>query len=320
MFTLIKENKINVAIPEQGSISNAIAIDRSGSVKDIKVSTNITHPYIGDISLKLTAPSGKEVVLRDREVENLNNIFTGDILAAFIGEQAKGKWTLTATDNASKDDGTLDSWGLELDCETYNNHTAEIYFPKAEGEKTLISRQHCRLNGRVLETFIDVEIDHPSIEDLIISIVAPSGSEVILHNRTGGPQNYIKKQYSTSLGALEGEQTEGIWTLKVKNLHTSSEGILKHWKIKFHYEPEDNLKVVEGIGPKIEELLKNAGIYSYVSLATTSSDAIRKILLAGGDRFKMHDPGTWPAQSSLAAQQRWEELDALKDALNGGRE
>ena len=93
----------------------------------------------------------------------------------------------------------------------------------------------------------------------------------------------------------------------------------KNWKIKFLYEPEDDLKVVEGIGPKIEGLLKNAGIYSYVTLATTAPAGIKDILLAAGDRYRMHDPGTWPRQSSLAAQGRWEELTALKNVLNGGK-
>jgi len=70
---------------------------------------------------------------------------------------------------------------------------------------------------------------------------------------------------------------------------------------------------------KIEELLKNAEIYSYVTLATTTPEAIKAILAAAGDRFKMHDPGTWPAQSSLAAQGRWVELNTLKEALDGGK-
>jgi len=102
-------------------------------------------------------------------------------------------------------------------------------------------------------------------------------------------------------------------------MHSSNDGVLKSWKIKFHYEPEDDLKVVEGVGPKIEELLKNAGIYSYVTLATTSPDAIKEILTAAGDRFRMHNPGTWPTQSSLAAQGRWEELNTLKEELDGGK-
>lgn len=323
MFTLIKENKINAAIPDGGSLSNAININRSGKVKDIKINTNITHPYIGDISLAITAPSGKKVVLRDREggeADNLHNTFSGDILADFIGESAKGDWILIATDNATKDSGTLDSWGIEVDCDAYTNHKKEIFIPELSSDKILTSVQECRFSGRILETLVDVEIVHPLIGDLIVSLVSPASTEVLLHNRTGGSQNHLKAQYSgTQVAALNGEKTEGPWMLKVQNMHSANDGVLKHWKIKFHYEPEDDLKVVEGIGPKIEELLKNAGIYSYVTLATTSPEAIKKILSAAGDRFRMHDPGTWPTQSSLAAQGRWDELNALKDELDGGR-
>lgn len=323
MFTLIKENKINAAIPDKGSLSNTITIRRSGNVKDIKVSANITHPHIGDISLKITAPSGKEVILSNKEggaTDNLNTTFSGDLLAGMIGESAKGDWTLTATDNATKDNGTLDSWGLELDCDAYNNHKAEIFIPELASNQILTSVQVCKFSGRILETMVDVEIDHPLIGDLVVSIVSPAGTEILLHDRTGGSQNHLKTQYSgTQLAGLNGEKTAGTWTLKIKNLHSSNNGVLKNWKIKFHYEPEDDLKVVEGVGPKIEELLKNAGIYSYVTLATTTSAAIENILSAAGDRFRMHNPGTWPAQSSLAAQGRWDELNILKEQLDGGK-
>jgi len=323
MFTLIKENKLNAIIPDQGSISNAIAINRSGNVKEIKVSANITHPHIGDISLKITSPSGKEVVLRDREggaTDNLDTVFSGEVLADLIGVEAKGNWVLTATDGSNTETGTLESWALEVDCTNYENHISEINIPETESEQSLISTQDCRLNGRVLEVIVDLEIEHPLIGDLVVSIVSPAGTEVVLHNRTGGSENHLKAQYDSSqLSGLVGEQTEGTWTLKVRNVHSSNNGVLKNWKIKFHYEPEDDLKVVEGIGPKIEGLLKNAGIYSYVTLATTSSEGIKDILLAAGDRYRMHDPGTWPRQSSLAAQGRWDELTALKDELDGGK-
>jgi subtilisin-like proprotein convertase family protein len=323
MFTLIKENKVHSEIPDQGSLSDSIAINKSGSVRSIKVSTNITHPYIGDISLTLAAPSGKTVVLRDREggsSDDLSTVFEGDLLADFIGEAAMGNWVLTATDNAAQDNGTLDSWGIEIDCEEYSNHKEEIFIPGVGSERILTSSQECRFSGRVVDAVVDVEIDHPLIGDLIVSIVSPGGAEVVLHDRTGGSQNHLQSQWSgDALSGLRGESTEGTWTLKVKNHHSSDTGVLKYWKIKFHYEAEDDLKVVEGIGPKIEELLKNAGIYSYVSLATTPADSIKDILTNAGDRYKTHNPGTWPTQSSLAAQGRWDELNALKEELDGGR-
>jgi ribosomal protein S1 len=81
----------------------------------------------------------------------------------------------------------------------------------------------------------------------------------------------------------------------------------------------DDLKVIEGIGPKIEEILHAAGIDSFATLAGKSADEIRDILLEQGSRFKMFDPTTWPEQSSLAADGKWDELQVMKDSLQGGK-
>ncbi len=320
MFTLLKKNQINASIPGQGSLTDSIHIHKEGNIKDIKISVNIPHPYIKDISIKITAPSGKEVSLKEKEGENKEGSFHGEILQDFIGEQAQGAWTITATGPANKDKGTLDSWSIELDCEEFKNEPTEIFIPEVEKEEVLLSTQDCRFDGRLTQAAVDVEIQHPLIGDLIVSIISPDGNEVALHDRVGGSQKYLKNHWNQeSLDGLVGSQTKGIWTLKIKNFHSSNEGTLKYWKVKFHYEAEDDLKIIEGIGPKIEELLKKAGIYSYLTLATTSPDRIKEILSAAGDRFNMHDPATWPKQSSLAAQGKWEELNMLKEVLDGGR-
>lgn len=81
----------------------------------------------------------------------------------------------------------------------------------------------------------------------------------------------------------------------------------------------DDLKIVEGIGPKIEQLLKDAGISNWVALAETPTDTIKEVLAAAGNRFKMHEPTTWPLQAGLAAQGKWDELQKLQDELQGGR-
>jgi|GEM_PF-4704215 len=81
----------------------------------------------------------------------------------------------------------------------------------------------------------------------------------------------------------------------------------------------DDLKVVEGIGPKIEELLNNAGIYSFEQLANARYERLKTILEEAGPRFQMHDPASWPEQSKLAADNKWEELKALQEKLNAGR-
>ena len=82
----------------------------------------------------------------------------------------------------------------------------------------------------------------------------------------------------------------------------------------------DDLKVVEGIGPKIESIFKAAGINTLSELAATTSDRLREILQEAGKRYRMHDPTTWPEQASLAAAGDLEKLKELQDALMGGRE
>lgn len=81
----------------------------------------------------------------------------------------------------------------------------------------------------------------------------------------------------------------------------------------------DDLKIVEGIGPKIEELLFQNGVYTYQQLAETPVEEIRNILSAAGSRFAMHDPGTWSAQALLAANGEWDNLKAYQDFLNAGK-
>jgi predicted flap endonuclease-1-like 5' DNA nuclease len=82
----------------------------------------------------------------------------------------------------------------------------------------------------------------------------------------------------------------------------------------------NDLKLVEGIGPKIAELCNDAGITTWRQLSNTSVDRLREILGAAGERFRVHDPGTWPFQSRLLADGHWHEFKSLIDRLDAGRE
>jgi len=89
-------------------------------------------------------------------------------------------------------------------------------------------------------------------------------------------------------------------------------GILKQWK-------QDDLKAVEGIGPKISELLKKGGINTWRELSNTAVPRIQEILDAAGPRYKLADPGSWPKQAGLAADAKWDDLEKLQDLLQGGK-
>lgn len=81
----------------------------------------------------------------------------------------------------------------------------------------------------------------------------------------------------------------------------------------------DDLTVVEGIGPKIADLCHGIGIRTWADLAETEVSLLRTMLNDAGQRFKAHDPGTWPQQAALLAQGAWDEFVALTDRLDGGR-
>jgi predicted flap endonuclease-1-like 5' DNA nuclease len=83
---------------------------------------------------------------------------------------------------------------------------------------------------------------------------------------------------------------------------------------------ENDLKIVEGIGPKIEALLNNAGINSWYDLAEASTEKLQSILDAGGENYAIHNPSTWPKQALLAYQGKWQELKDWQQNLLGGKE
>lgn len=80
----------------------------------------------------------------------------------------------------------------------------------------------------------------------------------------------------------------------------------------------DPLQKIEGIGPKIESLLVQAGIRTFHHVADAGVARLQEVLTNAGERFRLHDPSTWPEQARLAAAGKWEELDRYKEFLNGG--
>ncbi|AIZ40681.1 MULTISPECIES: 50S ribosomal protein L21 [Cellulophaga] len=78
----------------------------------------------------------------------------------------------------------------------------------------------------------------------------------------------------------------------------------------------DDLKKVEGIGPKIAETLVAAGISTFAELAKTDAAKISEII---ADVRGNHVTDTWPAQAKLAAEGKWDELKKWQDELDGGK-
>lgn len=115
-----------------------------------------------------------------------------------------------------------------------------------------------------------------------------------------------------SLDTGRSDRIGGTTDSKVEKLLIKM-GVLKKYK-------QDDLKAVEGIGPKIESLLHDAGIKTWRGLAETPVEKIQSVLDAAGSRYKLADPATWPKQAEMAADGKWKELKEYQDFLQGGRE
>jgi predicted flap endonuclease-1-like 5' DNA nuclease len=86
----------------------------------------------------------------------------------------------------------------------------------------------------------------------------------------------------------------------------------------FAVKGADDLEIIEGIGPKIAELLLTNGVKTFAQLAAMTAAQIKPMLDAAGPNFRLANPETWPDQADLAARNRWAALKAMQDGLTAG--
>jgi large subunit ribosomal protein L21 len=82
----------------------------------------------------------------------------------------------------------------------------------------------------------------------------------------------------------------------------------------------DDLKKIEGAGPKAAEALVNAGLDTFAKVAKTDATKLSEILSEASSRLSHIVTDTWPKQAGLAAEGKWDELKELQDRLDGGIE
>jgi predicted flap endonuclease-1-like 5' DNA nuclease len=83
---------------------------------------------------------------------------------------------------------------------------------------------------------------------------------------------------------------------------------------------QDDLTVVDGIGPRVSSVLRSAGVTSFSKLAERKPEEIKGILVAENPNLtRLIDPSTWREQARMAAAGDWEGLNALQDDIKEGR-
>jgi predicted flap endonuclease-1-like 5' DNA nuclease len=87
----------------------------------------------------------------------------------------------------------------------------------------------------------------------------------------------------------------------------------------FELKRDEDLEIIEGIGPRVAEVLRDAGITSFHALAQLTPAQITAALERGGPNFRLVNPQTWGDQALLAANNRWASLATMQAALVAGR-
>ncbi|MEM0517896.1 MULTISPECIES: 50S ribosomal protein L21 [Aequorivita] len=82
----------------------------------------------------------------------------------------------------------------------------------------------------------------------------------------------------------------------------------------------DDLKKIEGVGPKAAEAMVAAGLDTFAKVAKAKPEAIATILSEASSNLAHLVTDTWPKQAKLAADGKWDELKELQDNLDGGVE
>jgi len=250
---IYKETSPIMAIPdnEATGVQSVLHIEEEGLLKDIYIGIDIEHTYIGDLRVVLNSPSGESVVLHDRQGGSRHDLLetynfdSYPQLITFAGDRVQGDWTLSVSDHARVDTGKLMFWELELSVQKAEKKelTKEVspaqQIPDNDpgGIESMIEVQE---SGCIVRLDIPVDISHTWIGDLRVLLVSPSGTEIVLHDKSGRSRHDIKMTYSTTTDevmlALLSSEVHGIWRLKVVDTYSRDIGTLNSWGIHCVYE------------------------------------------------------------------------------------
>jgi subtilisin-like proprotein convertase family protein len=124
------------AINDQQTTISQLTIAAGRQIAGMEIPVDISHTFIGDLTIDLQSPAGTTVRLHNRSGSGSNDILgtygddlpTASALSAFYGESSAGTWSLLVEDHAGGDIGTVNGWGLLVCGGLENPETPEIQF------------------------------------------------------------------------------------------------------------------------------------------------------------------------------------------------
>lgn len=145
------------------------------------------------------------------------------------------------------DAGTTEAFFLPLGPPITTTHSSTDKPKSIPDSGQAVSVLPIDFDREIAELNVYVNITHPYIGDLRVTLIAPDGTDVVLHDRTGGSTDNLRTIYDTqtqpvgSLTAFETHSTLGTWSLRVEDLAAGNTGQITAWGLKLitrDWEPQ----------------------------------------------------------------------------------
>lgn len=261
-----------------------------------------------------------------REVERtlIKTLRTAEDTSSRIAENAKNEAEKTVADAQLKANQIL------KDAEFSAKTTVEDAEQKASSIRETAKNEFSAIESK----FSNIEAEKQKIISQLKSIIADTNIVIANADASLAAEISNKKTTLDEPKIQKAEETKAIQNVEVNNYAeeipaTQPEEEEEVVGMSFGSAANDikietdssktNLEIIEGIGPKIKEVLNSDGIVTFRDLATTPIHKIKDILEAAGPHFSAHDPSTWVEQALLAEAGEMEKLERLKEYLVAGR-
>jgi len=287
------DNNTPVAITDLMTFTSDIVVGGVDTyLYDLDLTTDITHTFGGDLDITLTSPGGTTVVVTTDNGGGNDDVFSGTLWddsandpstdhtyadlttatpltieeasAAFIGEDPNGTWTLSITDDAGGDTGSLNSWSLDVTTldnlpivagpSTFDNNT-----PVAITDLMTFTSDItvAGVDDFLCDVDLTTSITHTFGGDLDITLTSPDGTTGVVTTDNGGGNDdvfngtlwddsandpstdhtYADLTVATpltveeALGVFIGEDPNGTWTLSITDDAGGDTGSLESWSL-----------------------------------------------------------------------------------------
>ncbi len=287
----------NIPIPDNGSIVSVLNFTGGGTVVDVDVALDVTHPRAQDLDISLVSPGGRTITLTSDNGADLDDVFAGttfddqapgvpsaanvrnfvftdltptgpiqpeEALGAAVGEPAAGPWVLVVVDDGGGNTGLLRSWSLTVStlggvtpgAPSVFDGESNVSIDDAAGAVSTATVSG--VASRLHDVDVTVSISHFTATDLDIFLTSPSGRRIDLVTDVGGGNDdlYTATVFDDQAGlpigdaelppdgeafsavvpegalaAFMGEDPNGEWTLTVVDDSAGFDGEIDSWSL-----------------------------------------------------------------------------------------